>query len=202
MKMNRRVKAQVLAELKSIYAEVKECEECDEKEIEIPAELKVDAQYDDTDLTLDNANPMVATSEDDIESLELEDEEKGEEGELTACDEIEDEDKTINISDIIKSADDDGNIKLSCIKSMCELPDDKKTDDVVSCKTASIEKPGIEDEIGDEANGGDPSTSELKKIISSLDDFSSKMEKEGNKRFAYRLDRVANQLDLELKNLK
>lgn len=213
MKITKEVKAKALAELRSIYAEVKAAEVVDEEidfEDSIPEELKLDAQAEE-DLTLDNANPMIASDEDEIESLELE--EECPECDKEACkaspdcevekEEIEEteSDPVVNISEIIKGADDDGNIKLSSIKALVELPDDKKDDDIVSCKTASLEKPGIEDKIGDEAGGGDPSVSELKSIIGSLDEFAQDMESKGNKRLAYRIDRVTNQLDFELKNL-
>lgn len=185
MKLTAADKARILAELDEIKDEVEKAECASE---EIPEELKLDEEAQE-DLTLDNANPMMAADEDDIESLELEDEEKGEEGELTA-----EADPIVNIKDIIKSADDDGNVKMSCIKALVEIPDDKADDDIIGSKKASLDKPGPEDEIGDEANGGDPSTSELKKIIGEIDDVADDLQKSGKLKAAWRLDRVANTL--------
>ena len=194
MKLKASDKARILAELDGIKTEVENAECVAENEI--PEELKIDEEAQE-DLTLDNANPMIASDEDDIESLELEDEEKGEEGELTACD----NDPVVNVKDIIKSADDDGNVKLSCIKALAEIPDDLDNDDILGSKKASLEKPGPEDKIGDEANGGDPSTSELKKIVGEIDNVSQDLRKDGKIKLAWRLDRVSNTLEMKW-NLK
>jgi hypothetical protein len=84
--------------------------------------------------------------------------------------------------------------------------------------TASEVAPGIEDEIGDEANGGDPSVSEIAeggegvevstdaevfpteseyvaKITARLDRVANYLEKHGQKKMAYRIDLLSDRLE-------
>ena len=184
---------EIVAELNDISEEL----EVEDFEESIPDELKADEEFD---LELDNANPMVAENEDDIETLEKEEEEEaekdGDEDDATMT--AEDDDPVVNVADIVKNADDDGNIKLSCIKALADetvIPDDKDDDAIASSKKGSVEKPGIEDKIGDEAGGGDPSVSKLKGIVSKIEDYANYCQKIGRRDLAYRLDVVANTLE-------
>lgn len=88
--------------------------------------------------------------------------------------------------------------------------------------TASETAPGIEDEIGDEANGGDPSVSEVApggdgvevdtdaevfpteseyvaNIVSKLDKVANYLEKHGQKKMAYRIDMLSDKLEQSIK---
>jgi len=87
--------------------------------------------------------------------------------------------------------------------------------------TASEEAPGVEDEITDTANGGDPTVSEVApggddvdvqtdgevfptdseyvaKITARLDRVADILEKRGMKRMAFRIDRLSDQLESSL----
>lgn len=88
--------------------------------------------------------------------------------------------------------------------------------------TASEVAPGIEDEIGDEANGGDPSVSEVAeggegvevstdaevfpteseyvaKITARLDRVANYLEKHGQKKMAYRIDLLSDRLEASIR---
>lgn len=88
--------------------------------------------------------------------------------------------------------------------------------------TASEVAPGIEDEIGDEANGGDPSVSEIAeggegvevstdaevfptkseyvaKITARLDRVANYLEKHGQKKMAYRIDLLSDRLEASIR---
>jgi hypothetical protein len=88
--------------------------------------------------------------------------------------------------------------------------------------TASEVTPGIEDEIGDEANGGDPSVSEIAeggegvevstdaevfpteseyvaKITARLDRVANYLEKHGQKKMAYRIDLLSDRLEASIR---
>lgn len=125
-----------------------------------------------------------------------------------------------------------------------ELPEDKEDEAIISDEdeedlsdedlaflddveeeetmTASETTPGIEDEIGDEANGGDPSVSEVApggddvevdtdaevfpteseyvaKIVSKLDKVANYLEKHGQKKMAYRIDMLSDKLEQSVK---
>ena len=120
-----------------------------------------------------------------------------------------------------------------------ELPEDKDDDAILSeeddddlsfldeveeeeTTTASEVAPGVEDKIGDEAHGGDPSTSEVApggkdvdvstdgevfpteseyvaRIVSRLDRVANYLEKKGEKRMAYRIDLLSDKLEASIK---
>jgi hypothetical protein len=88
--------------------------------------------------------------------------------------------------------------------------------------TASEVTPGIEDEIGDEANGGNPSVSEIAeggegvevstdaevfpteseyvaKITARLDRVANYLEKHGQKKMAYRIDLLSDKLEASIR---
>ena len=87
-------------------------------------------------------------------------------------------------------------------------------------KTASETTPGIEDEIGDEAKGGDPSVSTITdsqvdvstdkevfptnseyvaKITARLDRVANILEKRGMKRMAFRVDQLSDKLEASIR---
>ena len=120
-----------------------------------------------------------------------------------------------------------------------ELPEDKDDETIVSDEddddlsfldeveeeettTASEVAPGVEDKIGDEAHGGDPSVSEVApggddvdvstdgevfpteseyvaSIVSRLDRVANYLEKKGQKRMAYRIDLLSDKLEASIK---
>ena len=103
-----------------------------------------------------------------------------------------------------------------CGKEPCECNKE------VSEKVASEMKPGIEDKIGDEANGGDPSVSELPdtkidcesdkevfgqntdseyvaKITARLDRVAAALEARGMKKMAFRVDQLSDKLEASIR---
>ena len=103
-----------------------------------------------------------------------------------------------------------------CGKEPCECKKES------SKKMASEAKPGIEDKIGDEANGGDPSVSELPdtkidcesdkevfgrntdseyvaKITARLDRVASALEARGMKKMAFRVDQLSDKLEASIR---
>lgn len=98
-----------------------------------------------------------------------------------------------------------------CGKEKCEC-----------AKTASEIQPGIEDKIGDEANGGDPSVSDIvdndidvstdkevfgqntdseyvAKITARLDRVATALEKRGMKKMAFRVDQLSDRLEASVR---
>lgn len=92
--------------------------------------------------------------------------------------------------------------------------------DTEEVKTASETTPGIEDEIGDEAKGGDPSVSTITdskvdvstdkevfptnseyvaKITARLDRVANILEKRGMKRMAFRVDQLSDKLEASIR---
>lgn len=90
-----------------------------------------------------------------------------------------------------------------------------------NCKCASEVAPGIEDEIGDEANGGDPTVSTIvdndvdcdtdkevfgqntdseyvAKVVARLDRVASALEKRGMKKMAFRIDQLSDRLEASI----
>lgn len=103
-----------------------------------------------------------------------------------------------------------------CGKEPCECNKE------ASEKVASEVKPGIEDKIGDEANGGDPSVSELPdtkidcesdkevfgqntdseyvaKITARLDRVAAALEARGMKKMAFRVDQLSDKLEASIR---
>jgi hypothetical protein len=103
-----------------------------------------------------------------------------------------------------------------CGKEPCECNKE------ASEKVASEMKPGIEDKIGDEANGGDPSVSELPdtkidcesdkevfgqntdseyvaKITARLDRVAAALEARGMKKMAFRVDQLSDKLEASIR---
>ncbi len=134
--------------------------------------------------------------EDDLDSMEVAEEADALEKELDAC--------------IASDACPD------CGKEPCECNKE------ASEKVASEVKPGIEDKIGDEANGGDPSVSDLPdtkidcdtdkevfgqntdseyvaKITARLDRVAAALEARGMKKMAFRVDQLSDKLEASIR---
>lgn len=137
------------------------------------------------------------------------------------------DDPEFNIEDIVGCADSNGRVKMSSIKALAEealIPDDLDDDEIVGSEddliseseddiTASLDAPGIEDTVGDDLSGGDPSLSQIvdmdentridekeqnstiEKITASLDRLANYCERSGHKRLAYKLDLISNTID-------
>ena len=167
----------------------------------------------------EDAQPIVA-----LDELDEQMPEELSEDDLSFLDEVpgeaeanEDEDVTLNIEDIVGCADADGKVRMSSIRALAEestiIPDDMDDEEILSCRTADIHEHGIEDEIGDHANGGDVSMSkliedkdetmldddeqdaEIKKIVARLDRLANYCERSGYKRLAYKLDVISDKLE-------
>lgn len=132
------------------------------------------------------------------------------------------EDVELNVEDIVGCADGNGKVKMSSIRALaeCSVPDDLDDDEILTASDddvaefkASRNTPGIEDTIGNQANGGDPSLSKIldieddvqvgnkeqeaaiKKITARLDRLANYCERSGHKRLAYRLDVISDKLE-------
>lgn len=133
------------------------------------------------------------------------------------------DDAELNVEEIMGCADEDGKVRLSRIRALaeCTLPDDRDEDDVIACgrgaslrRRADRNRPGIEDDIGDEAGGGSPSVSgvvpffgkdvrldratqkrTIRNITARLDNLADYCERSGFKRLAYRLDVISDKLE-------
>lgn len=127
-----------------------------------------------------------------------------------------DDDAELNIEDIVSCADENGIVRMSSIRALaeCALPDDKDEDEIIaSRRKADINRPGVEDTIGNEANGGSPSVSEvvpggddvklnendqketIKSITARLDRLANYCQRSGHKRLAYNLDMISDKLE-------
>ena len=181
----------------------------------------------------DIENKKVASNPDELTIADLEkqlNDEIGLEDEGTkASAPVEASDENAEIAAIMKEAND---FLTAC---GTELPDDKGDNAVLSeeekvlgeckeveAKIASIEKSGIEDEIGDQVKGGEPSVSELAKtkidcdtkkdvigkqsdseyvasITQRLDRVANALEKRGMRRMAFRIDQLSDRLEASVK---
>ena len=174
------------------------------------------------------SDEVIAAAEELLADAELPDEQKivGDhdvQDIMKEADELEDE---LDRHDVIAEADDlekeldacttAGETCPECGKEPCEC---KKE---ASKKMASEVNPGIEDNIGDEANGGDPSVSELPdtkidcesdkevfgqntnseyvaKITARLDRVASALEARGMKKMAFRVDQLSDKLEASIR---
>ena len=174
-----------------------------------------DALKEDAPIAVDEMDEQIPEelNEDDLSFL---DETPGE------IDGEDEEDVELNVEDIVGCADSDGKVKMSSIRALAECcpPDDLADDDILSATdddveefTASLNNPGIEDTIGNQTSGGDPSLSqivqmdddlqmdedeqkeEIKKITARIDRLANYCERSGHKRLAYRLDVISDKLE-------
>lgn len=173
-----------------------------------------DIPQDDQDVEIQVIN------EDEVDDDEVDD------------DDVDDDDDDVSVDALMAQADE--------LLASCEANNDTTVSDdaeIISkecaeleAKIASIEKEeekkasevarGIEDEIGDEARGGDPSVSEIVKndvecssykevfptnskyvanITKRLDRVATILEKRGMKRLAFRVDQLSDKLESSIK---
>lgn len=194
----------------AVFGEDVELDSLDEQ---IPEELDSEdlaPMNADDELSEDETDFEVADDEVDGDVMELP-EDKDDDTILSDEDEddeiVSDEDE----DDTILSDDDD-------LSFLDEVEEDENT-------TASEVAPGVEDDMGDEANGGDPSVSKIvpggkdvdvstdgevfpteseyvARIVSRLDRVANYLEKKGEKRMAYRIDLLSDKLEASIKNRK
>ena len=182
----------------------------DEMTEQAPEELEVeDIETDDLEAAIKEAEEMIGDDEEivvgDDEVDDIEDDIAVAEDMLapTADDEVElpDDEEIVNAEDVQEVLD------------ACDELEQQLGDDAI---TASEEEPGVEDEIGDEANGGDPSVSELPDtqidtatdaevyptesqyvahLTAHLDKIATALERKGLTRMAFRVDKLSDELE-------
>ena len=170
---------------------------------------------EDSEVFKDDATPVALDELDEQIPEELSADDLSFLDEVPGEEEAGENDPELNIEDIVGCTDENGKVKLSSIKALaeCVVPDDKGEDDVLGCRNASIEQPGIEDTIGDQANGGDPSLSvvvpgddedkidkkeqeqAIKEITARIDRLADYCERSGHKRLAFKLDVISDKLE-------
>lgn len=182
----------------------------DEMTEQAPEELEVeDIETDDLEAAIKEAEEMIGDDEEivvgDDEVDDIDDDIAVAEDMLapTADDEVElpDDEEIVNAEDVQEVLD------------ACDELEQQLGDDAI---TASEEEPGVEDEIGDEANGGDSSVSELPDtqidtatdaevyptesqyvahLTARLDKIATALERKGLKRMAFRVDKLSDELE-------
>lgn len=117
--------------------------------------------------------------------------------------------------------DDDGDIVSSEeVQEVLDACDELEQQLDADALTASETQPGVEDEIGDEANGGDASVSNLAdaeidtktdaevfpteseyvaRVTARLDKIATALERKGLKRMAFRVDKLSDELENSIK---
>jgi len=191
------------------------CEAGDEDEDD-----RIDIAEDDDELDVlqaaDELNKAIDEQSKDVAaSAELPDDQDvvaSEEDEiLDACDQLE---KQLDACDGRTA----GEKCPDCGKEKCECA--KKA----SARSASTVRPGVEDKIGDQAHGGDPSVSKLPKltkvdcatdkeafgqntrsqyvarITARLDRVAKALEERGKRRMAFRIDQISDALEASVRN--
>ena len=186
----------------AVFGEDVELDSLDEQ---IPEEL------DSEDLAPMNADDELSEDETDFEVADDE-----VDGDVMELPEDKDDDTILSDEDeddtILSDEDEDD------LSFLDEVEEDENT-------TASEVTPGVEDDMGDEANGGDPSVSKIvpggkdvdvstdgevfpteseyvARIVSRLDRVANYLEKKGEKRMAYRIDLLSDKLEASIKNRK
>lgn len=205
---------QALDDADAVFGEDVELDSLDEQ---IPEEL------DSEDLAPMNADDELLEDETDFEVADDE-----VDGDVMELPEDKDDDTILSDEDeddeIVSEEDDNYEI----VSDEDEYDDDLSFLDEVEedeNTTASEVAPGVEDDMGDEANGGDPSVSKIvpggkdvdvstdgevfpteseyvARIVSRLDRVANYLEKKGEKRMAYRIDLLSDKLEASIKNRK
>lgn len=203
---------------------------------ELEEQLADELEMDDVKVeeTTDAENDeLIAEAEEILKAFEEEAEEapapvEAEEAEapapVEAADtEVSDDKEIVSEEDEIIKACEELEAKIAAFEAEeAEVPApveacDEKEEEV---KTASETTPGIEDEIGDEAKGGDPSVSTITdshvdvstdkevfptnseyvaKITQRLDRVANILEKRGMKRMAFRVDQLSDKLEASIR---
>ena len=192
----------------------------DELTEQAPEELEVEdvaADADEVEAAIKAAEEMLADDEDIV---------VGDDEEVEVGEDDVDEDIAIAEDVLAPVAEDDVEVELpddeeivnadeveEVLAAVDELEEQLGDEEAV---TASEVEPGIEDEIGDEAHGGDPSVSELPdtqidtatdaevypteseyvaRVTARLDKIASALERKGLKRMAFRVDKLSDELE-------
>ena len=176
----------------------------------------------------DDAEAVIAEAEELMASLDLPDDKKV----VSKDDDAEAKEvlaEACKVEDAINAAEEQGEadeVISAAEKLEAQLAGDTCPDcgkEKCECaKTASEFAPGIEDEIGDEANGGDPSVSDIvdndidvstdkevfgqntdseyvAKITARLDRVATALEKRGMKKMAFRVDQLSDRLEASVR---
>lgn len=187
------------------------CEADDDEQIEIAEDadaLDVAQAADELTKAIEEQSRSAAAQlPDDEEVISCKAEDDEAEEILDACDELE---KKLDACD--KTAEE----CPECGQEPCQCKQ-------ASRRRASIAKPGIEDKIGDQAHGGDPSTSRLPKltkvdcgtdkevfgknsksqyvarITARLDRVAKALEERGKRRMAFRIDQISDALEASIR---
>lgn len=223
---------QALDDADAVFGEDVELDSLDEQ---IPEELETDeletideAETDDSfDVADDELTDEIPEEEDELEDdlTADEDDSVADDEELVDGEDEIDEDE-IGEDPVELPDDQDDDAILSDDEEINDEGDEDGEDDLAfldeeETTTASEVAPGIEDEIGDEVHGGDPSTSEVapggdevetstdaevfpteseyvSSIVKRLDRVANYLEKKGQKRMAYRIDMLSDKLEASL----
>lgn len=209
---------QALDDADAVFGEDVELDSLDEQ---IPEELDSEdlaPMNADDELSEDEKDFEVADDEVDGDVMELPEDK---DDDTILSDEDEDDEIVFDEDDEIVSDEDEDDTILSDeddLSFLDEVEEDETT-------TASEVAPGVEDDMGDEANGGDPSVSKIvpggkdvdvstdgevfpteseyvARIVSRLDRVANYLEKKGEKRMAYRIDLLSDKLEASIKNRK
>lgn len=196
----------------AVFGEDVELDSLDEQ---IPEELDSEdlaPMNADDELLEDETDFEVADDEVDGDVMELPEDK---DDDTILSDEDEDDEIVSEEDDNYEIVSDEDDDDLSFLD---EVEEDENT-------TASEVAPGVEDDMGDEANGGDPSVSKIvpggkdvdvstdsevfpteseyvARIVSRLDRVANYLEKKGEKRMAYRIDLLSDKLEASIKNRK
>jgi len=172
----------------------------DEDVVKAAEELLADAELPDD-------QKVVEGDHDVLDSLKADDADADEAKQVLA--EAEELEKQLDACTAADACPDCGKEPCECNKEASE-------------KVASEVKPGIEDKIGDEAHGGDPSVSDLPdtkidcetdkevfgqntdseyvaKITARLDRVATALEKRGMKKMAFRVDQLSDRLEASVR---
>lgn len=175
--------------------------------------LDSDDELDDSELDDDFDDEVIKIQEeDDEEEIPVDsDDADEEESEEDASDDEE------NLNDEIEEVEEE--VEKQEIVTACR---EVQASISFAERRASEERKGIEDEIGDEANGGDPSVSQIApggddvdvstdkevfptnsefvaKITSRLDRVATELEKRGMKRMAFRVDQLSDKIESSIR---
>ena len=198
------------------------------EELEYQLSDELDVDEDDVDMSemtqlesddlVKEANELLAAFENSEKVTEAEDQDDEVAEVIKACKELEEkitaaekefevEDKDDEVAEVIKACE-----ELEEKVTATEEPNLPDEESIVASETT----PGIEDEIGDEAKGGDPSVSDLvdtkvdvstdkevyptnseyvASITKRLDRVATILEKRGMKRMAFRVDQLSDKLE-------
>lgn len=211
------------------FDEAKISKDIDALEKELRAELGIDAadeQEDTADQTveqaeqdLDDAEELMDEDDFDEEVIKIEEEEDDDDDEIgDVQSDIDAVEERIAKEEIVAACKEvESAIAMAEEKDACGDGEEKP-----SAKKASEEKKGIEDEIGDEAHGGDPSVSDVApggddvdvstdkevfptnsefvaKITKRLDRVATELEKRGMKRMAFRVDQLSDKIEASIR---